>query len=380
MNHSNSSQDDNTPLNTSEDSTPLNDSTPHNLHTPPPPKAKAKSPKLIILLIILGLIAWVVWGLVRDKQQTNNAPTVIQGQIEVEQIPVASKVAGRVMTISVKESDNVAGNDPLINMSTPEIDAKIEEAQAATEAAQSQLTKAKNGARPQELAQAKYQYEAAQAAADLAKVSFERIDRLAKEGLMAQQKRDEAYTNYIASSKKADMAFSQYDMVKTGAREEDINAATAQVKQAQGKLKEALTDKEEANLKSPVAGIVDSVIVKTGQVVGQGVPLLTVVDPNDQHLVLNVTEDKLHTFSVGSQFVGNVPALSTAKQPYRQNFTVYEISVLSDFATWRPTNSEDGFDMRTFEVLARPQTPDIKLKQGMSVVVELPADTTSTNN
>ena len=135
----------------------------------------------------------------------------------------------------------------------------------------------------------------------------------------------------------------------------------------------ALVAKEEANLKSPIAGIVDNVIVKPGQVVGQGVPLMTIVDPKDQWVVLNVTENNLNHFAVGSEFSGTVPALSVNNQPYRQVFKVYASSVLSDFATWRPTNSKDGFDMCTFEIRARPSQSDTRLRQGMTVLVDIPA-------
>lgn len=337
-----------------------------------PSKKPNKIRTLIITLILLGLIGLVVWGLLKDKAEVKSAPTMIQGHIEVEQTPVAAKVAGRISKIHVKEGDTIKVGSPLVDMESPEINAKIEEAEAGKAMAQSQLDKANNGARPQEIEMAKYQYEAAQSAADLAKVTFERIDRLAREGLMSRQKRDEAYANYTASEDKANMAKAQYNLAKTGTRNEDKSAATAQLRQVEGKLKEAMIAKDEANLKSPIAGVVDNVIVKSGQVVGQGVPLISIVDPNDQWVVLNVTENNLNRFAVGSQFTAMVPALSANNQPYKQTFKVYASSVLSDFATWRPTNSKDGFDMRTFEIKARPQNPDSRLRQGMSVVVELP--------
>lgn len=337
-----------------------------------PPKRPNHIRRLLITLILLGCIGLVIWGLLKDKAAVQSAPTLIQGHIEVEQTPVASKVAGRISHIYVKEGDSIKAGTPLIEMDSPEINAKIEEAQAGKAMAQSQLDKANNGARPQEIEMAKYQYEAAQSAADLAKVTFERINRLANEGLMSRQKRDEAYTNYVASEDKAKIAKAQYDLAKNGARNEDKDAATAQVRQVEGKLKEALVAKDEANLKSPIAGIVDNVIVKSGQVVGQGVPLVSIVDPTDQWVVLNVTENNLAKFAVGSQFTATVPALSSTNQPYQQVFNVYASSVLSDFATWRPTNSKDGYDMRTFEIRARPQKPDSRLRQGMTVTVELP--------
>lgn len=340
----------------------------------PPTKKPSKIRALIIALIILALIGLVAWGLIKDKRATVSEPVTIQGHMEVEQTPIAAKVAGRVANIYVKEGDDIRVGTRLIDMDSPEINAKVEEAQAGKELAQSQLDKANNGARPQEIDMAKYQYQAAQSAADLAKVTYERIDRLASEGLMSRQKRDEAYTNYIASVDKANMAKAQYQLAKTGARSEDKTAAQAQVSQVEGKLKEAMVAKEEANLKSPIAGIVDNVIVKAGQVVGQGVPLMTIVDPKDQWVVLNVTENNLNHFAVGSEFTGTVPALSVNNQPYRQAFKVYASSVLSDFATWRPTNSKDGFDMRTFEIRARPVNADSRLRQGMSVLVDVPVD------
>lgn len=345
----------------------------------PPTKKPNKIRTIIIVAIILGLIGLVAWGLIKDKRETVSEPITIQGHMEVAQTPIAAKVAGRIANIYVKEGDDIKIGTRLIDMDSPEINAKVEEAQAGKQMAQSQLDKANNGARPQEIEMAQYQYEAAQSAADLAKVTYERINRLASEGLMSRQKRDEAYTNYIASVDKAKIAKAQYDLAKTGARNEDKSAAQAQVNQVEGKLKEAMVAKEEANLKSPIAGIVDNVIVKSGQVVGQGVPLMTIVDPNDQWVVLNVTENNLSHFAVGSQFTGTVPALSVNNQPYRQVFKVYASSVLSDFATWRPTNSKDGFDMRTFEIRARPINADTRLRQGMTVLVDVAANDPATS-
>lgn len=344
---------------------------------PPPPtyhpskSSSNKKKSIIITLILLGLIGYVVWNLYHDKQAIKHETVTLEGRIDVQQTPIASKVAGRVAKIYVKEGDNVAVGMKIIDMESPEINAKIDEANAAKQMAQSQLDKTNNGARPQEIDAAKYQYDAAQSAADLARVTYERINRLASEGLMSKQKRDEAYTNYVASKDKAEMAKAQYSLAKTGARDEDKSAATAQVAEAEGKLKEALIAKDEANLKSPISGIVDDVIAKSGSVVGQGVPLITMIDPNDQWVVMNVTEKNLGKFAVGSQFTGTVPALSTQGHPYQQTFQVYASSALSDFATWRPTNSKDGFDMRTFEIKARPVQPDSKLRQGMSVLVTL---------
>lgn len=322
----------------------------------------------LFVLIVLGVIAY---GLYKSNQHSEPEVVTLQGQMQMQQTSIAAKVPGRIAKILVTEGDAVTVGQQLIEMDSPEINAKINQALAGKQMAQSQLDKAENGARPQEIAQAKAAWQANKAASDLAENTYQRVNRLYEEGLMARQKRDEAYAQYLATQDQTEAARLQYDLAKEGARSEDKSAATAQVAQVDAQLEEALVAKEEANLKSPIAGIVDNVIVSAGEVIGQGVPILTLVNTDEQWVVLNVTESYLNQFAIGQQFTGTIPALSSANKPYTKQFTVYATSTLSDFATWRPTNNDDGFDVRTFEVKARPTTPDARIRSGMSVIVRV---------
>lgn len=322
----------------------------------------------LLILIVLGVIAY---GLYKSNQHSEPEVVTLQGQMQMQQTSIAAKVPGRIAKILVTEGDAVTVGQQLIEMDSPEINAKINQALAGKQMAQSQLDKAENGARPQEIAQAKAAWQANKAASDLAENTYQRVNRLYEEGLMARQKRDEAYAQYLATQDQTEAARLQYDLAKEGARSEDKSAATAQVAQVDAQLEEALVAKEEANLKSPIAGIVDNVIVSAGEVIGQGVPILTLVNTDEQWVVLNVTESYLNQFAIGQKFTGTIPALSSANKPYIKQFTVYATSTLSDFATWRPTNNDDGFDVRTFEVKARPTTPDARIRSGMSVIVRV---------
>lgn len=322
----------------------------------------------LFVLIALGVIAY---GLYKSNQSSEPDIITLQGQMQMQQTSIAAKVPGRIAQIMVTEGDEVTVGQQLIEMDSPEINAKINQAEAGKQMAQSQLDKAENGARPQEIAQAKAAWQANKAASDLAENTYQRVNRLYEEGLMARQKRDEAYAQYLATQDQTEAARLQYDLAMEGARSEDKSAASAQVAQVDAQLDEALAAKKEANLKSPIAGIVDNVIVSAGEVIGQGVPLLTLVNTNDQWVVLNVTETYLNQFAIGQQFTGTIPALSSADKPYSKQFTVYATSTLSDFATWRPTNNDDSFDVRTFEVKARPSKPDARIRSGMSVIVRI---------
>ena len=319
--------------------------------------------KTVLALALLAVAGTIGYGLWRAAAPP---PVVLQGQMEAQETDVAPKVAGRIGQVLVQEGQQVRSGDALIRMDSPEIEAKVAQAQAARDAASAVARKAANGARPQEVEMARAHWQRAQAAADLASKSWQRVDRLAREGLVAAQKRDEAYANFVAARDQARAARAQYDLALSGARAEDRAAANAQERQVAAVVAEARVAQSEAALASPVAGEVAKVYAKVGEIAPQGVPVVTVVDLNDQWLVLNVREDRVQRFAIGSQFEGSIPALKQDKV----TFKVTASSVLPDFATWRATRSDQGFDMRTFEIKARPLQPVAGVRPGMSVLVQ----------
>ena len=314
-------------------------------------------------LAIVGAVTLLSVGLWKAKQPGAEA---FQGQMEVQEVDVASKVSARIADILVKEGDVITVGSPLIRLDSPEVSAKLAQATAAQEAAQATAAKAQNGARPQEVEIARLNWQRAVAAADLAQTSFKRIDGLAKEGLIAAQKRDEAEANFKAARNQALAAQAQFEMARDGARAEDKQAAAAQARQLAGVVAEVQAAKAETELKSPVAGEVVKVLGRVGEISPQGVPVVTVANMADQWVVLNVREDKLDKFAVGKEFDATLPALKGRKV----RFKVYRAAVLPDFATWRATRSDQGFDIKTFEVRARPSQMIEGVRPGMSVLVE----------
>lgn len=318
---------------------------------------------VVAVIVVLLLIAFVVWGFWRSAQP---APVFFQGQMEARETDVAPKVTARIAKVLVKEGQQIQPGTLLIEMDSPEVRAKLAQAEAARDAAQAVADKAQAGARPQEVQMARLNWQRAQAAADLAESSLRRVQSLYDQGLVAAQKRDEAQANHRASRDQALAAKAQYEMAASGARQEDKTAAQAQARQVQGVVAEAEAARAETQLTSPVGGEISQVLVKEGELSPQGVAVVTVVDLSDQWLVLNVREDHLARFAQGSRFQGRLPALDNRQV----EFTVYHQGVLPDFATWRATRAGQGFDARTFEVRARPQQPIEGARPGMSVVVE----------
>jgi len=326
-------------------------------------KNNSKKAAVIGTVAFVAVAGFVGFGLWKASQP---APEVFQGQIEAQEADIAPKVTARIAQILVKEGDQIAVGTPLIRMDSPEVKAKLAQATAAQEAAQAVAAKAESGARPQEVEMARLNWQRAVAAADLAESSFKRVDGLAREGLVAAQKRDEAEANFKASRDQALAAKAQYDLARAGARSEDRSAASAQARQVAGVVAEVQAAQAETELKSPVAGEVAKVLARTGELSPQGVAVVTVVDLKDQWVVLNVREDRLQRFAIGNEFDATLPALGgkTVK------FKVYHTAALPDFATWRATRAGQGFDARTFEVRARPAAPIEGARPGMTVLVQ----------
>lgn len=325
------------------------------------PAARGKPVVLVVIAVVLLLL--IVWGFWKAAQPP--AP-FFQGQMEAKEVDIAPKVTARISQLHVKEGQHIQAGDLLLEMDSPEVQAKMAQAQAAQDAAQAVADKASNGARPEEVQMARLTWERAQAAANLAHTSYQRVQSLYDQGLVSAQKRDEAQTNWKASAAQADAAKAQWDMAAKGARTEDKTAAQAQVRQVQGVMAEAQAAQAETQLRSPVAGEVANVLAKVGELSPQGVAVVTVVNLSDQWVVINVREDQMQRFAVGSRFTGQLPALSQQSA----EFEVYYVGVLPDFATWRSTRGSQGFDARTFEVRARPTQPIAGARPGMSVLVE----------
>lgn len=316
-----------------------------------------------LVLAVIAVVLLLGWGIWRATQP---APEMFQGQMEARETDIAPKVTGRIAQVLVREGEPVLAGAALMRTDNPEVAAKMVQAIAAQQAAQAMADKAENGARPQEIEMARLQWQRAQAAADLALTSFNRVDNLAKEGLVAAQKRDEARTNFTTSRDQALTAKAQYEMARAGARREDKTAANAQARHVAGVVSEVQAAQSETELTSPVAGEVAQVLAKVGELSLQGVAVVTVVDLKDQWVVLNVREDRLQRFAKDAEFDAVLPALGGQKIRFR----VFHTAVMPDFATWRATRAGQGFDVRTFEVKARPLITIDGARPGMSVLVQ----------
>lgn len=323
-----------------------------------------KSLKPILLsLCAVGAVSWIGYQFYQAYQPK---PVRLQGMIEAQQYSVSSKVPGRIDQVWVRKGDTVSKGQLVFTLHSPEIEAKLEQAKAGEKAAGALAQEAEKGARAQQIQAAKDQWLKAKAAADLMEKTYQRVNNLYKDGVVAEQKRDEAMTQWQAAKYTESAAFQMYELAKEGARDETKLAAAEKARMAAGAVAEVEAYASDTRIESWFDGEVSQVLLQSGELAPQGFPVVTVIDTHDAWAVLNVREDLLKHFQKGEIFNAYLPALDKKVQ-----FRVTHIAVMGDFATWRATDASQGFDLRTFEVEARPVEPITALRMGMSLVVEL---------
>ena len=317
-----------------------------------------------ILLAILGFVAVVIIMAAIGFFALGHEPEIIQGQVEVSEYRVSSKVPGRILEIRVKEGDYVKAGDTLAILDAPEVHAKMEQAQGAEAGASALEMMARNGARKEQV-QAAYQLlEKAKAGLEIAEKSYNRVQRLFDEGVMSAQKRDEAYANYKAMQATEKAAQSQYDMAVNGARQEEKLAAQAQLNRAKGAVQEVNAYIGETVQLAQMDGEVSSIYPKVGELVGTGSPIMTISMMQDLWGTFNVREDQLNGMQVGTEITAFVPAFNQEVK-----MKVYHLKDQGSYAVWKATKANGQYDLKTFEVKARPTEKFEGLRPGMSLIL-----------
>lgn len=318
---------------------------------------------LLLSIILPALGLFIIWGIWRAAYPP--APP-LQGQMEARTISVASKVPGRVQRVLVKEGDFVTSGQPVAEMHLPELEAKLSRAKAQERATLANQSLVDEGARPQEKLAAKAEWESREAAARLARKTLDRIAALHADGLVANQKYDETRAQWIMADQQAKAARQAYEIALAGSRQQEKKAAADASRGAEAGVSEVEALAVDALLHAPQAGQVDKVVLVGGEVAGAGFPVLTLVDLSDQWATFNIRENEMPGIRIGRELRASVPAIAREDVPYR----IYYISPRANYATWRSTRQDSGYDMKTFEVRARPIGKIEDLRPGMSVLVE----------
>ncbi len=313
----------------------------------------------VALLAVIGLVALGGFLMLGGEDE------FIQGQAEVTEYRVSSKVPGRILEFRVEEGQSVKAGDTLAILEAPEVRAKMEQAQAAKAAAEAQNAKAISGARSEQIQAAYEMWQKSKAGVEIMEKSYNRIKNLHAEGVIPTQKLDEVSAQRAAAIATERAAYAQYSMARNGAQREDKLAASALVDRAKGAVAEVESYIHETYLIASADGEVSEIFPKVGELVGTGAPIMNIAQMDKQWVTFNVREDLLKDIKMGAEVEAIVPALGDQAIKCKVNY----IKDLGSYATWKATKTTGQYDRKTFEVRAIPTTKVEHLRPGMSVLM-----------
>lgn len=310
---------------------------------------------VVIFVAIIAIIGFIFM---------NKPSEIIEGQVEGTTVRISGKLPGRVVKIFVEEGDSVKAGDTLVHIHSAVAEAQLTEAEAMKEVAQAQNRKVDAGTRSQIIQAAYDMLQQAKAAVTITEKTYRRMDNLYNEGVLSEQKRDEAKAAYDAAVAARNAAESNYSLAKAGAQKEDKESTAALVSAAGGGVEQVKAVLADSYLTAPFDGTIDEIYPEPGELVALGAPIMTLLRSDKRWITFNVREELLNDIKQGSKVRLMIPALGRREI----DAEVYYIRDMGSYATWRSTKSTGDWDSRTFEIKARPSGDVSDLRPGMSAI------------
>lgn len=297
----------------------------------------------------------------------NRPDNYIEGQVEGTTVRISGKLPGRVVEFYVHEGDTVHAGDTLVHIHSSVADAELGRARAMEEVAASQNQKVDAGTRRQIINAAADLVRQAEAAQTITQKTYDRMERLYSEGVISEQKRDEAKAAYDAAVAATNAARSQLSLAREGAQKEDKAAAAALVSAAVSGVDQVKAILEDSYLTAPFDGTIDQVYPEVGELVALGAPIMSLLT-DDRWVTFNVREELLNDLPMGATVRVMIPALGKKEIDTK----IYYIRDMGSYAIWNSTKANGSYDSRTFQIKARPVENVPNLRPGMSAIYDHP--------
>lgn len=328
----------------------------------PDNKQKNTRIKIVLAILLIALLGLIIFGLWKSYQPKTVS---LQGRVEADTIHVSTKIPSRIEAIYVQEGQPIKQGQLLIKLSSPEIEAKKQQAQAALQSALAFQATAERGSQQENIETFYANWQSVKAQADLANKTYQRAANLYQQGVISRQRRDELHAAKISANQLAEAAYQQYARTKRGSTPEQKSTADAQVEIARAAVQEANALDAETILHSPIDGTISKIYGKPTELVAMAVPVVSILQ-NDHWVSLAVREDQYASVYQEKTLKGFIPALNKTVV-----FDIHNIEAEGDFATIKTTRQTGGYDIRSFKLHLTPHTPIADLKVGMSVIFQV---------
>jgi len=338
---------------------------------------------LVLLLVVAGG-GYYWWTSSRPM------PLVLTGIVTTNDVVVSPQIAGRIEQLHVNEGDQVKAGQMIAVLDSGELEQEEAYYSAGAASASSQVAESAAALRFQErqvadqvrqaeanVAALEAEQMAARAELDNAKVTRDRAERMSTQGVVAQQELDQAKTAYQVAQSRIDSLAKQIDAQRAAVELARSNADQVTVRRSQlqaNQKQQAAAAAQHAKagvrlgyteLHAPIDAIVDVRAARIGEVVTPGQPVVTLINPDDLWVRVNVEETYIDRVRVGDRLKVRLPSGD------EREGTVFFRGVEAAFATQRDV-SRTKRDIKTFEIRLRVDNKDRRLAVGMTAYVDLP--------
>jgi HlyD family secretion protein len=356
------------------------------------PSTRSRLARIVAVLLVVAALA-VGGPFALRLLNSGGAPAIqVTGNMEATQVDASAKIAGRILSLRVREGDRVTEGQVLVRLDAAELKAEveraeaalksaeaqlrdllagarreeIEEARATADRAQSQLNDLLAGARREEIEQAREAVRSAEATRMWTERDFKRAEELFKKELIAMQEVDRARQAYEVAVAQERSARANLELLEAGPRPYQVEAARAQVTQAKGTLDFAQSRLREATISAPINGVVLRKNMEVGETANSGVSILTLVDPTDLWLRAYVSETDIGRIKVGM-------AARITIDAYRDRQFAGKITEIASQAEFTPKNVQTKKERvnLVFRIKIAVENPEGVLKPGMPADAEI---------
>jgi HlyD family secretion protein len=239
-----------------------------------------------------AVVVFICVGLAACNRGERTGPPRASGFVEATEIRVASKIPGRLATVTFVEGARVAAGDVLATVATDDLDLARDRARAERAQAAAQVDVLLAGPRPEDVRQADAQAAAAAAERQAASVELAaaKLDEARFEQLLrnragtekarddARARRELAEARLQSATDRVAAATAAVARARAGARAEEIAAARARVAVIDTQLKAIEHDRRETTITAPITGVVTARLVEPGELVPAGAPIGVLID------------------------------------------------------------------------------------------------------
>ncbi len=338
----------------------------------------------LLVLLVLGAVGYEVYA------RTRPTSVVLTGIVTTNDVIVSPMAGGQLTSLAVKEGDVVKKDQVIATIAPDELRADrayfAENAQGLSSqvrqneaALRFQEQQTQNAVQQAEANVASADAQRASAEADLesARQKLDRVRQLVKSNVAAAAEFDQAQTSYDAAKARVDALKKQVDSARAAValarstaeqvamRRDQLQASKAQFAAADAQRTKADVRLAYTEVRSPIDGVVNVRAAREGEVVGVGQPIVSLVNPDDLWIRVDVEESYIERVPVGTVLTVRLPSGAETSG------TVTYRGVDAGFATQRDV-SRTKRDIKTFEVRLRVNNADRRLAVGMTAYAVLP--------